>query len=89
MIQVFKIMNGLDRLDHEIFFQRAEGRCIRKHKDKLLVRHSRLEVRKNVFSQTLLQDWNSLSEGTVAATTLNIFKTRLDEQWQAMRYVAL
>jgi hypothetical protein len=30
-----------------------------------------------------------LSEATVAATTLNIFKTRLDKQWQAMRYVAL
>ena len=81
-------MNGLDRLDHEIFFQRAEGRCIRKHKDKLLVRHSRLEVRKNVFSQRVVQDWNSLSEGTVAATTLNMFKSRLDKQWQALTYGA-
>ena len=27
MIQVYKIMNGLDRLDPEIFFLRAEGRC--------------------------------------------------------------
>ena len=81
-------MNGLDRPDTEIFFHRAEGRCTRGHKNKLLVRYSRLEVRKNVFSQRIVQDWNSLSEGTVA-TTLNIFKTKLDKQWQAMRYVAL
>lgn len=88
MIQVYKIMNGLDRLDPELFFQRAEGRCTRGHKDKLLMHHSRLEIRKNVFSQRIVQDWNSLSELTVAATTLNIFKSRLDKQWQAIRYVA-
>ena len=53
MIQVFNIMNELDRLDPEIFFLRAEGRCTRGHKDKLLVCHSRLEIRKNVFSPRL------------------------------------
>ena len=77
MIRVFKIMNGLDWPDPEIFFLRAEGRCTRGHKDKLLMCHSRLEIRKNVFSQRIVQDWNSLSEGTVAATTL---KSRLDKQ---------
>jgi len=40
------------------------------HKNKLC--HSRPEVRNNVFR--IVQNWNSLSEGTVAATTLNIFK---------------
>ena len=68
-------MNGLDRLDPEIFFLRTEGRYTRGHKDKLLMRHSRLEIRKNVFSQRIVQDWNSLSEGTVAATILNILKS--------------
>ena len=51
MIQVFKIMNGLDRLDPEIYFFIAEGKCTRGYKDKLLMRNSRLEIRKNVFSQ--------------------------------------
>ena len=86
MIQVMKIMNGLDRLDPEIFFLRAEGRCTRGHKDKLLVCHNKLEVRKNVFIQRIVQEWNSFSEGTVAANKLNIFKTRLDKQCQARRY---
>ena len=81
-------MNGLDQLDPKIFFLRAEGRCIRRHKDKLLTHHSRLEIHKNVFSQRIVQDWNSLSEGTVAATTLNMFKSRLDKQWQALKYGA-
>ena len=83
MIQVFKITNGLDWLDPEIFFFRAEGRCTRGHKDKLLMRHSWLEIRKNVFRPKIVQDWNSLSEGTVAATTLNMFKSR-----QALKYGA-
>ena len=42
----------------------------------------------HVLSQRIVQEWNSLSEMTVAATTLNIFKSRLDKQWQAIRYVA-
>jgi hypothetical protein len=50
MIQIFKIMSGLDRLDPELFFLRAEGRSTRGHKDKLLMRHSRPEVSQNVFS---------------------------------------
>ena len=66
-------MNELDRLDPEIFFLRAEGQCTMGHKNKLLMCHSRLEVHKNVFSQRIVQDWNSLPEGTVAANTLNIF----------------
>ena len=70
--QVFKIMNGLDRLDPEMFFLRAEGRRTKGHKDKFLVSYSRLEVRKNVCSQRIVQDWNSLSEGTVAATTRDL-----------------
>jgi len=42
----------------------------------------------NVFSQRIVQDWNSLSEGTIAAATLNMFKSRLDKQWQALKYGA-
>ena len=55
-IQVFKTMNGLHHFDPEMFFLRAEGRCTMGHKNKLLVRHSRLEVRKNVFSQRIVQN---------------------------------
>jgi len=62
-------------IDPEIFLLRAEGQCTRGHKDKLLLRHCRLEVLKNVFSQRIVQDWNSLSEGTVVVTTLNICGT--------------
>ena len=51
------------------------------------MRHNRLEIRKNVFSQRIVQDWNLLSAMTVAAITLNIFKSGLDKQWQAIRYV--
>ena len=40
-------MNWLDRLDPDIFFLRAEVRYTRWHKDKLPVRHSRVEVHKS------------------------------------------
>ena len=52
------------------------------------MRHSSFEIRKNVFSQRIVQDWNSLSESIAATITLNVFKSRRDKQWQAVRYVA-
>ncbi|KAK2143516.1 hypothetical protein LSH36_834g00056 [Paralvinella palmiformis] len=85
------------RKGYKLDFRRRRGDMIQVFKilelkedvpDKLLMRHSRLEIRKNVFSQRIVQDWNSLSEGTVAATTLNMFKSRLDKQWQALKYGA-
>jgi len=78
MIQVFKIMNGLDRLVPEIFFLRTEGRCTRGNKDKLLMGHSRLEIRKNVFSQRIVQDWNSLSDRLSL-----IFRSLIFRYWSA------
>ena len=49
--------------------------------------HNRIELRCNTFSQRIVQDWNRLSEATMSATTLNMFKTRLDNGWQAMKYI--
>ena len=82
MIQVYKIMNVLDRLDPRAFFNRALNERTRGHSQRLFVGRCRLEIRKNSFSQRVVQDWNSLSDHVVTATTLNSFKSRLDKHWK-------
>ena len=38
--------------------------------------------RQNSFALRIINDWNQLSDDTVASTSLNIFKTRLANEWE-------
>ena len=52
MLQVFRILNGLDRLNPQLFFKLSKKtHCQNIYKD-----HSRLELRKHVFSQRIIND---------------------------------
>ena len=77
MIQVFKILNGLDDLGIKDFFQLDnEGR--RGHSKKLKVVAARLDIRKYSFSIRVVNLWNKLSEEAVSSKSLKEFKQFLD-----------
>ena len=42
-------------------------------------RHCRLDVRKYSFSQRTINVWNKLSTDCVHATSVNVFKNRIDK----------
>ena len=88
MLQVFRILNGLDRLDPQLFFKLSKQTRTRGHCQKLYKDHSRLELRKHVFSQRILNDWNSLPELVITSKSVNIFKSRLDSFWYEEQYKA-
>jgi ribonucleases P/MRP protein subunit RPP40 len=52
---------------------------LRGHRFKLFVERSRLVIRKNFFSQRVVQHWNCLPASVVEADTVNGFKRKLDE----------
>ncbi len=39
------------------------------------------ELRRDAFSQRIIDDWNSLTEKIVNSESLDIFKGRLDKHW--------
>jgi len=47
-----------------------------------LVKRCRYELRKNFFSNRILNMWNSLPDYVVMSDTINIFKNRLDAHWK-------
>jgi len=49
---------------------------------KLSKQRARLDVRKLIFSQRVVKDWNLLPQEVVDATIVNQFKNRLDMFWQ-------
>ena len=79
MIQVFKIINGLDDLNWRDFIIKAVSNVTRHSEHKLFVRYSRTNKRKNTFSIRVVPMWNGLCQATKSADTVNIFLNRLDK----------
>ena len=86
MIQVFKILKGIDMLDPDQFFTMSAESTTRGHGLEMMKTFSRLGVRQNVFSQRVVNDWNSFPAEVVESPTLNTFKSRLDKFWQKERF---
>ena len=77
-IEVFKIMNGCEDVDRNMFFKFKEGSRTRGHKAALLKEQCRLDMRKYSFSQRVINDWNKLPNDCVNASSVNMFKNRID-----------
>ena len=77
-IEVFKILNGYENIDGNIFFTVKEERRTRGHGVTLAKKQCRLDIRKFSFSQRTVNEWNRLSADCVGASSVNIFKNKID-----------
>ena len=71
---MFKILNGYENIDSNIFFEITRG-----HNFTLVKKQSRLDVRKYLFSHRTINVWNILSTDCVHATSVNVYKNRIDK----------
>ena len=69
-IEVFKIVN--------MFFKLKEGSRIRGQKAALVKEQCRFDMRKYSFSQRVINEWNKLPNDCVNASSVNMFKNRID-----------
>ena len=86
MIQVFKILHGIDRINPEHMFKRPEYTHTRGHSLKLFTTHRRLNVRGCFFSMRVIESWNSLPDSLVTASSVESFKSNLDKFWANKHY---
>ena len=84
LLQVFKLIKGIDNVDYRTFFQLPEGSRTRGHKFKMIKLRSRLEIRRNFYSQRIVNAWNKLPSFVVDAETVNCFKNKLDSHWKSL-----
>ena len=82
MIQVYKIMHGIDRIDSGLFFEESNTSRTRGHRFKISKVRCKTSFRKAVFSQRVVDDWNALPDTVVEAPNINCFKTRLNSFWK-------
>ena len=82
LIQVYKIVNGLDRISETELFQRVSdtiGMATRQRADNLNLKvpKSKLEVRRNSFACRVVKEWNALDSDIKRKATVHQFKTAL------------
>ena len=78
-IEVFKIWNGYDNIDTNIFVKINEMKITRWHNYTLVKKPIRLDVREYSFSQRTINVWDTLSTDCVHANSVNVFKNRIDK----------
>lgn len=81
LIQIFKIMKGIDRVDINKFFQLVHESRTRGHSMKVRKPKCKSVLRQNSFSVRSCNNWNSLPDSAVRATTVNQFKSILGKYW--------
>ena len=71
-IQVFKIVNGYEDVDRNMFFKLKEGSRTRGHKAALVKEQRKLDMKKYSFSQKVINEWNKLPNDCVNVSSVNI-----------------
>ena len=85
MIQLHKIINNDVDIDKNIFLD-FQSSTTRGHDCKLRKKKATKLTRINVFSNKVVNDWNSLPPNVVTAATTNAFKNAIDKYWEDKMY---
>ena len=81
ILQVFRIKNGIDKLDFKDFFSRNTNPT-RGHKWKINKPGPDTNIRQHFFSVRVIDDWNALPEYAVCMTDINHFKSAIEKLWR-------
>ena len=87
LIETFKILKQMDKVDASFFFSKATSRyATRGHPMNLFkpAWNKNLNCRKQFFTMRVINQWNELPTHVVNAKTVNVFKKRLDNYWSKL-----
>ena len=82
VIQTYKIMNNIDRIDRKKFFKPCKEVRTRGHSKRVEKPQCKSLVRRNAFSQRMANDWNALPDAVVMSGSINQFKARIGRWWK-------
>ena len=82
LIQVFKIIKKIDKIDTANFFTYDVGITRRNNEFKLYKPRSEKSLKQHSFSHRIINDWNELSNKVTGGNTVNSFKAALEVEWK-------
>ena len=77
-IEVVNILNGYENTDRNMFFSLKKDSRTTGHEVTLVKDQCRLDIREHSFSQRTIHEWNKLSTDCVTASSVNMFKNRVE-----------
>ena len=77
-IEVVKILNMYENIHRNMFFLLKKDSRTIGYDVKLVKDQYRLDTRKHSFSQRTINEWNKLSTDCVTASSVNMFKNKVD-----------
>ena len=86
MIAVYQMLHSGVDMDHTTFFKVSAESTTRGHPWKINKPQALTRIRRNTFSVRVVNDWNALPLHVVSASTVNMFKARLDSHWAHLQY---
>ena len=81
IIQVFRILKGVDKVEPNAFFTRYNLENTRGHTLKLAKPRNKTNIRQHSFSNRIINTWNKLPQYAIDCKTINSFKTALNRAW--------
>ena len=87
MTMMYKIVNELVRVDfNNPFTTIPTSHNLRGHNKRVFKHHATKRLRIDSFSQRVVNNWNTLPACVVNASSLNVFKNKLDDHWKYQRF---
>jgi ribonuclease P/MRP protein subunit RPP40 len=87
LIEVFKVLKGIEDVKEEQFFTREKG-CTRGYELKLFKPSCCLDCRKYAFSNRVINTWNNLPSDVIACSTVFSFKHKIDAFLDCRVYIS-
>ena len=78
LIEVFKIIKGIDNMDMEKYFTIDTSNITRNNGYKIVGKRFQTNEAKHFFFNRVVNVWNSLPSSVIDCSTTEIFKKRLD-----------
>ena len=88
LIEVFKILKGKEGIQWDSLFT-MNTTVTRGNSLQLNKQRNRLNVRRNFFSQRVINAWNQLPDDIVKKDTVNGFKNAIDRHFQVIYGVSM
>ena len=86
-IEVFKITHGIEGLDSGMFLRYRTDIRTQGYGWALAKVRCKLDIRKYAFSQRTIYEWNRQPGECVNATSVNMFKNKIDNYFKRPGYV--
>ena len=81
------MLKGYENIDRSIFFSLKKNNRTRGHEVTLVKDQCTLDINKYSFSQRTINEWNKLSTDCVTASSVNMFKNKVDTYLRTADYI--